>query len=88
MSGYLYTHDAYTGTAVNTPTWFVWLSFGQTFYYQAQLGSFTARHEKRRNGSFWYAFRRSQGKLRKVYLGRSTHLTQAVLSRATALLAR
>jgi LuxR family maltose regulon positive regulatory protein len=87
VGGYLYTNDGYTGTAVNTPTWFVWLALGQTFYYETPRGSFTARREQRRNGAFWYAFRRIKGKLRKGYLGSSTHLTRETLDRATARLA-
>jgi len=87
ISGYLYTEDDYTGTAVNTLTWFVWLSLGRTFYYETQIGCLTARCEQRRHCSFWYAFRRIKGKLRKVYLGKSVQLTQEVLDKAIARLA-
>ena len=86
MSGYLYTNDGFTGTAVNTPSWFEWLALGQTFYYKTAMGSLTARCEKRRNSSFWYAFRRRKGKLRKVYLGPAAHLSWDMLDRATSLL--
>jgi len=87
MNGYLYTNDAHTGTAVNSSAWFVWLALGQTFYYKTSVGSITARCEKRRNGFFWYAFRRRKGKLCKVYLGGSAYLTRNVLDSATARLA-
>ncbi|MHB8749963.1 MAG: hypothetical protein ACYDBJ_12350 [Aggregatilineales bacterium] len=87
LSGYLYTDDAYTGAAVNTPAWFAWLSLGQTFYYQTPDGGFTARCEKRRNGSFWYAFRPVKGKLRKGYLGASAKLTRDRLDRTATQLA-
>jgi len=87
VSGYLYTDDLSTGTAVNTPAWFVWLALGQTFYYKTPMGSFTARYESRRQGSFWYAFHRSKGRLHKIYLGRTDRLTRDVLERAVVLLA-
>src|SRR5258708_37665701 len=37
--------------------------------------TFTARKEQRPGGWYWYAYRRSQGKLHSVYLGKSEELT-------------
>jgi LuxR family maltose regulon positive regulatory protein len=87
VDSYLYTDDSYTGARVNAPAWFAWLSLGQTFYYKTAAGSFTARCEKRRNGRFWYAFHKRQGKLRKVYLGAATRLTGEMLERVATQLA-
>lgn len=87
LSGYLYTDDTYTGTAVNTPAWFAWLNMGQTFYYQTPNGGFTARCEPRRTRIYWYAFRRVKGKLRKRYLGASAKLTRDRLDSVAAQLA-
>lgn len=33
------------------------------------------RRERQRNGEFWYAYKRIDGRLRKVYVGRSEDLT-------------
>jgi LuxR family maltose regulon positive regulatory protein len=88
ISGYLYTDDMLTtGILLDTPAWFTWLSFGYTFYYQARVGAFTARRERRRHRYFWYAFRRVHGKLRKAYLGPAARLTRETLDRAAAQLA-
>src|SRR5258708_33230999 len=81
ISGRLYTDDAFTGTLVDSPTWFVWLTTGSTFFYQTPHVSFTARREKRRQGYFWYAFRKLNGTLRKRYLGPDAALTAEHLSR-------
>lgn len=88
VSGYLYTNDTYTGTVVNTPAWFAWLRLGQTFYYETKEGAFTARCEQRRNGSFWYAFRRLKGHLHKRYLGAGAKLTSEVLDKVAAELSK
>src|SRR5260370_27698993 len=37
--------------------------------------TFTARKEQRPGGWYWYAYRRSQGKLHNVYLGKTEELT-------------
>jgi len=36
---------------------------------------FTLRQERRKNGMFWYAYRRVHGKLHKVYVGKSDQIT-------------
>jgi len=74
LSGVVYTNDEHTGIRVESPAWWSWLVDQERFYYQAD-GSFTARQEKRRNGMFWYAYRKHQGKLYKVYLGTSEQLS-------------
>ncbi|HEV7665610.1 MAG TPA: AAA family ATPase, partial [Chloroflexota bacterium] len=46
------------------------------FRFESPRGHFTARREARRNVSYWYAYRKSQGKIYKLYLGRSSELTR------------
>ena len=61
---------------ISSKRWHQWLQDHTSFYYQNVLGSFTARRERRRNGDYWYAYRRHQGKLYKSYLGRAEELTR------------
>ncbi|MBA3822975.1 MAG: hypothetical protein H0X24_03595 [Ktedonobacterales bacterium] len=60
-----------------SPAWNAWLDATPSFTFTAQSGAnFTARQEKvQRGGTYWYAYRRVQGRLVKRYLGRSTDLT-------------
>ena len=73
--------------AVGTETWFAWLMQHDKFHYQDDGGSFSARREKRRDGSYWYAYRKRTGKLRKAYLGKSSDLTPARLAAVSIKLA-
>ena len=62
------------------PAWFAWLEEVSSFVFQGQAGSFTARKERKQRGtSYWSAYRKTQGKLAKKYLGRSSDLTLARL---------
>jgi DNA-binding SARP family transcriptional activator/predicted ATPase len=79
--------------AVGAPAWFEWLETATTFTYTApepHAGRFTARRERPahgRGGSYWKAYRRSGGRLRRIYLGRSAALTLHRLEEAALLLA-
>jgi hypothetical protein len=66
-----------TAGAVNleSDAWFAWLADNSTFYFEASLGTFTARRELRNTTFFWYAFRRYRKKLYKSYLGSTENLT-------------
>ena len=77
MSAILYTDDPVTtGLRVGSPAWFTWLTTAPTFYFESPDGSFTAHHERRqRGGSYWIAYRRRAGVLRRVHLGKPDHLT-------------
>jgi LuxR family maltose regulon positive regulatory protein len=77
VSGLLYTDDpATTGTPVGSPAWFTWLATAATFYYESHEGTFTAHCEHRaRGGSYWIAYRRRSGILRRVHLGKPDYLT-------------
>lgn len=76
MEGRIYTDDAFTGTLVGSPAWFTWLDSASTFYYEGREGVFTAHLEPRqRGGSYWIAYRRQAGVLRRCHLGKAPQLT-------------
>ena len=72
---------------VGSPVWYTWLIDHQGFIYEGVAGHFTARRELRRGNGYWYGYRRQDGKLSKIYLGKSEELTQESLEQASALLA-
>ena len=86
LSGVLYTNDEHTGLRVGSADWWAWLPSATSFYYQTDT-PFTARPEKRWQGTFWYAYRRSQGRLYKVYLGAAHQLTDERLAEVARQLA-
>ena len=79
------------GTAIglDTPAWFAWLtaptttSFSYPLYDPARgyiVGFMTVRKERRqRGGMYWAVFRRCGRQVRKIYVGRSSMVTQARL---------
>ena len=75
--------------AVGAPAWFAWLAGAASFRFQCPQGDFTARKEQAghgRGGRYWKAYRRRDGRLRRVYLGRDADLTLArLIGAATAL---
>jgi hypothetical protein len=96
-AGWLY--DPATPAApirVDTPAWFAWLAAPTTTRFAYPLvdrtvgyivGVLTVRKERRqRGGGYWSAYHRSQGRLRKVYLGRSAAVTQARLAAVAQVL--
>src|SRR5947207_15274073 len=59
---------------VGTPAWYSWLSTARTFAFRSALGTFTARKEpasNKRGGEYWRAYRKRDGKLSRVYLGKT-----------------
>jgi LuxR family maltose regulon positive regulatory protein len=87
VSGILYTDDAFTGTPVGSPAWFSWLDSASCFYFESRTASFTARREHRqRGGSYWIAYRRCAGVLRRSYLGKAQQLTLERLQAAAVTL--
>jgi LuxR family maltose regulon positive regulatory protein len=83
---------------LDRPEWFAWLELATTrrFCYPVFdarvgyiVGFMTVRKERRaRGGQYWVAYRRCQGRLRRVYLGASVRLTREALERqAQAFLA-
>src|SRR5437660_12088837 len=73
---------------VGSAAWYGWLANEQnkSFSFRNYLGTFTDRREQQRNGWYWYAYRRSEGKLRKVYLGKTEELTIERLNAVMAAL--
>lgn len=71
---------------VDSAAWFTWLADESTRSFSYPLfdpscgyivGYMTVRKEQRqRGGCYWVAYRRCQGRVRKVYLGASSRLTQ------------
>lgn len=66
---------------VGSREWWDWVnsSEAESFRFDCDFGAkgYRARKEeiKARSGSFWYAYKRIEGKLRKRYLGKSEELT-------------
>ena len=73
---------------VGSHNWYAWLANEQnrSFSFRNDTGTFTARRERLRNGRYWYAYRRSKGKLRKVYLGKTEELSLERLNAVAAAL--
>ena len=72
---------------LDSSTWFTWLETATAFrYFSSQrlpvahnytrpIRPISIRKEKRRQGYLWYAYLRTNGRLHKRYLGKSTALT-------------
>jgi len=66
---------------VGSHEWWNWVNSdkAESFRFECDFGvrGYRARREeiKSRSGSFWYAYKRVDGKLRKRYLGKSEELT-------------
>ncbi|HZU66214.1 MAG TPA: tetratricopeptide repeat protein [Ktedonobacteraceae bacterium] len=73
---------------VGSAAWYTWLTDEQnhSFSFRNHLGTFTARKERQRQGWYWYAYRKYEGKLSKAYLGKSETLTIEHLHAAAAVL--
>jgi LuxR family maltose regulon positive regulatory protein len=68
---------------VGTKFWYAWVASKDTFVYEGSVGHFTARIELRRGCNYWYGYKRINGKLKKVYLGKSEDLTSVCLEKAS-----
>src|SRR5215831_9243702 len=76
---------------VGTAAWFAWLETASTFAFVSEAGTFTARREQaghKRGGWYWKAYRKQQGKLSSIYLGKPEALTLDRLKAAASTLAR
>jgi LuxR family maltose regulon positive regulatory protein len=72
---------------VGSQPWVAWLADHSAFTYEGGAGHFTARRELRRGIGYWYGYRRRNGKLNKIYLGKPEELNREKLDRASAILA-
>jgi predicted ATPase/DNA-binding CsgD family transcriptional regulator len=72
---------------VGTPAWYAWLEEISTFAFVSDMGTFTARKEPRQHGgAYWRAYRKRDGKLHRVYLGKSHDVTLERLNAVAAML--
>lgn len=72
---------------VGSTEWHAWLSQHGTFTFRGTNGRFTAQSEVRRNKTYWYAYRRRNGKLSKLYLGKSEELSLERMEQVSLALA-
>jgi LuxR family maltose regulon positive regulatory protein len=74
---------------LGSPDWYGWLRDNIHFTFTGDLGTFTARKERRARGDeYWYVYRKHAGKLHKAYLGRSADLSPERLYAVTSALTR
>lgn len=71
--GFLFSGN--TSIPLGSKLWFEWLATAKKFSFKYPNGSFVAQCEQRRSHSYWYAYKRRNGKLHKVYLGKTEELT-------------
>ncbi len=76
--------------SVGSDAWYSWLTSETTrsFAFKNHLGTFTARRERKRNGWYWYVYRKQQGKLYKAYLGKAEEISRERLATAAEALSR
>lgn len=67
----------YAYQTIGSEDWFRWLEAegNRTIYVHGDPYSYTARREKRRQKYYWYAFKKANDMLHKVYMGQSHKLT-------------
>ncbi|MHB8598569.1 MAG: LuxR C-terminal-related transcriptional regulator [Ktedonobacteraceae bacterium] len=80
------TSSADTDIVVGTTAWYGWLECHGSFRFACPEGTFTARKERRGDNWYWYAYRRQQGRLHTVYLGKSEDLTVIRLTEIAGLM--
>src|SRR5215470_8765724 len=80
--------DKQVPVVVGSVKWYQLLEQIASFGFEDEIGrSFTARRERRKQGWYWYAYRKHGKKLRKVYLGKTEQLEQTRLEAAARELA-
>jgi len=98
VSGVTLLDPQHAGPSIHldTPAWLAWLEAPTTTHFSYALfnrargyidGFMTVRKERRqRGGTYWTVYRRQGQQVHKIYVGRSTALTQARLDQIAALL--
>lgn len=92
IQGEMLTYDQNgqpTQVIVGMPEWYLWLQTATTFTFHYADNIFTARKERsgnKRGELYWRAYRRRNGKLRRIYLGKSEELTLERLKAAATML--
>ena len=73
-----------TPILVGVPNWFAWLEIPQNraFIFESynsstseKLWNFSAQKEERKDGFYWYGYKRFEGKLQRQYLGQGAELS-------------
>lgn len=90
------TGTAWQHHAVGSPQWVAWLAHPEHRLFRYAGLSVRREIPKGKTQGFWYAYRKHQGRVLKVYLGPSAHLTlprlalaaQRLQARAAALAAQ
>lgn len=74
--------------ALESHDWYRWLADEQhlSFSFRHHDRAITARHERQRNGWYWYAYCKRNGQMHKTYLGRPGELTAARLRHGATVL--
>lgn len=88
---FYFQHDEIHTLVVGTEDWHAWLASVTAFAFEDLYGTFTARKERsgsQRGGWYWKAYRRYNGTLQRVYLGKAEDVTLAQLQRAAAKLSQ
>lgn len=71
-----------------SPQWRAWLEQASSFAFRGHNGTFTARKEQVKPGDwYWYAYQRTQKRVRKKYLGKDTALSLQRLEQMAAYFA-
>jgi hypothetical protein len=81
ISGHSYGTDM---LPPDSQEWFIWLASLGSFHFKGKAGHFMARHEEKKQDNApayfnWYAYRKVNGRLHKLYLGRTNDLTMEQL---------
>jgi|SRR5579864_701997 len=68
----------------DSPEWFIWLASLGSFDFKGKAGHFMARHEEKKRDNApayfnWFAYRKADGRLHKLYIGRTNDLTMGTL---------
>lgn len=61
--------------AVELAQWYTWLEANRAFRFDDDIGTFSARKERRGRHWYWYAYRNIRGVVRLTYLGKSSEVT-------------
>jgi len=75
---------------VGTPAWYGWLQTATIFRVRSPFGTFTVRRERaghQRGDWYWRAYRKREGRLHRVYLGKAEELALDRLHAVAAALA-
>ena len=84
-----YQHGSFVQVELDSSTWYTWLETAASFAFRSEYGSFTARQERagnHRGSPYWRAYCMREGKLHRVYLGKSQELTfERLIAVATVL---